>query len=149
MAAAGRRSQLLVVAERRRDYEASPEIQVARLVARDGRVTLEALQGPRPQSPDWERAGEVEPDAYLAVLRRLLDDSTFLAEWPAQRFDPNAPGPRRAVTLRLAIGDEERELVALSGTPYERLRAVAAALLEFCRLVPLRPSPPEGERGGG
>jgi hypothetical protein len=30
---------------------------------------------------------------------------------------------------------------ALDGPPYERLAALAGALLEFCRSVPLRPAP--------
>jgi hypothetical protein len=110
-------------------------------VAREGRVTLQALAGSRPQSPDWERAGVVETDAYLALLDRLLRDPALAGEWPAPRFDPNAPGPRRAVVVRLAIGEDEREMQALDGPPYERLAALAGALLQFCRSVPLRAAP--------
>jgi hypothetical protein len=43
--------------------------------------------------------------------------------------------------VRLGIGDDEREMQALDGPPYERLAALAGALLEFCRSVPLRPAP--------
>jgi hypothetical protein len=83
----------------------------------------------------------VETDAYLALLDRLLRDAALAGEWPAPRFDPNAPGPRRAVVVRLAIGEDEREMQALDGPPYERLAALAGALLQFCRSVPLRAFP--------
>ena len=140
LATARRSSRLVILAERRSGYE-TPAVQTARLVAREGRVTLQALVGPRPQSPDWERAGVMETDAYLAMLERLLRDPALAGDWPAPRFDPNAPGPRRAVVVRLAIGEDEREMQALDGPPYERLAALAAALLEFCRSVPLRTEP--------
>ena len=141
LAAARRSSRLVILTERRSGDETAPAVETARLVAREGRVTLQALAGPRPQSPDWERAGVVEADAYVALLDRLLRDPALAAEWPAPRFDPNAPGPRRAVVVRLAIGEDEREMQALDGPPYERLAALARALLEFCRSVPLRPAP--------
>jgi len=141
LVAARRSSRLVILTERRGGYETAPALQTARLVAREGRVTLQALAGPRPQSPDWERAGVVETDAYLAVLARLLRDPAVAGDWPAPRFDPNAPGPRRAIVLQLAIGEDEREMQALDGPPYERLAALAGALLEFCRSVPLRPIP--------
>jgi len=83
----------------------------------------------------------VETDAYLAVLARLLRDPAVAGDWPPPRFDPNAPGPRRAVVLQLAIGEDERAMQALDGPPYERLAALAGPLLEFCRSVPLRPIP--------
>ena len=140
LATARRSSRLVILTERRSGYE-TPAVQTARLVAREGRVTLEALAGPRPQSPDWERAGVVETDAYLAMLERLLRDPALAGDWPAPRFDPNAPGPRRAIVVRLAIGEDEREMQALDGLPYERLAALAGALLEFCRSVPLRTAP--------
>jgi hypothetical protein len=141
LAAARHRSRLLILAERRGGHDTAPALETARLVARDGRVTLQALAGPRPQSPDWERAGFVEMGAYLAVLDRLLRDPALAGDWPAPRFDPNAPGPRRAVVVQLAIGDHEREMQALDGPPYERLAALAGALLAFCRSVPLQPVP--------
>jgi hypothetical protein len=131
----------VILMERRRDYETAPAVQTARLVAREGRVTLLALAGPRPQSPDWERAGVVETDAYVAVLDRLLRDPALAGDWPAPRFDANAPGPRQAIVVRLAIGEDEREMQALAGAPYERLAALAGPLLEFCRSVPLRAAP--------
>lgn len=141
LAAARRSSRLVILTERRGGYETGPALETARLVAREGRVTLQALAGPRPQSPDWERAGVVEMGAYLAVLDRLLRDPTLAGDWPAPRFDANAPGPRRAIVVQLAIGEDEREMHALDGPPYERLAALAGALLEFCRSVPLRPAP--------
>jgi hypothetical protein len=141
LAAARRSSRLVILTERRSGAETAPAVETARLVAREGRVTLQALAGPRPQSPDWERAGVVEANAYVALLDRLLRDPALAAEWPAPRFDPNAPGPRRAVVVRLAIGEDEREMQALDGAPYERLAALARALLEFCRSVPLRLAP--------
>jgi hypothetical protein len=141
LAAARHRSRLLILAERRGGHDTAPALETARLVAREGRVTLQALAGPRPQSPDWERAGLVEMGAYLAVLDRLLRDPALAGDWPAPRFDPNAPGPRRAVVVHLAIGDHEREMQAVAGAPYERLAALAGALLAFCRSVPLQPVP--------
>jgi hypothetical protein len=141
LAAARHRSRLLILAERRGGHDTAPALETARLVAREGRVTLQALAGPRPQSPDWERAGLVEMGVYLAVLDRLLRDPALAGDWPAPRFDPNAPGPRRAVVVQLAIGDHEREMQALDGPPYERLAALASALLAFCRSVPLEPVP--------
>lgn len=137
--AATRSSRLLVMLERRPDDEAAGELRLARVVARDGRVTVEALGGARAQAPEWERAGELAPDAYQALVGRLLDDPTVTAGFPRQAFDPNAPGPRKAAVLRLAIGDEEWVLEALYGVPYERLSAVATAVVEFARAIPLLP----------
>jgi hypothetical protein len=139
LSAAGRRSRLFVSLERRPDYEATAEVRLARLAARDGQATIEAMSGARTQSPGWERAGEIEPDAYVALIGRLLDDPTVTAGLPPPTFDPNAPGPRKAAVLRLAIGEEEWTLEALSGAPYERLSAVVAAVIEFCRIIPLLP----------
>ena len=131
----------MILTERRGGDATAPVVQTARLVAREGRVTLEALGGPRPQSPDWERVGVVEVDAYVAMLARLLRDPALAGDWPVPRFDANTPGPRRAIVVRLTIGEDEREMQALAGPPYERLAALAATLLEFCRSVPLRPAP--------
>jgi hypothetical protein len=138
---ARRSSRLMILSEQRSGYETAARLQTARLVAREGHVTLQALSGPRPQSPDWERAGVVETDAYLAMLAALLRDPALVGEWPTPRFDANAPGPRRAIVVRLTIGEADREMQALAGPPYERLAALAGTLLEFCRTVPLRPAP--------
>jgi hypothetical protein len=132
-------SRVFVALERRPDAESGGEVGVARLVAVDETVTVEAMGGARAPTPEWERAGELSLDAYLALMARLLDDSTVTAGFAPQSFDPNAPGPRRAAMLRLAIGDEEWALSALYGAPYERLSAIAAAVVEFCRVVPLEP----------
>jgi hypothetical protein len=140
LAAAPAGSRLLVMMDRRGGSEAAPLLETARLVARDGRITLQALGGPRPQSPDWERAGLVAPAAYLAVMDRLLRDPVLVADWPPPRLDPNAPGPRRAVVVRLAIGEDEQEMQAVAGPGFERLAGLAARLLEFCRTVPLEPA---------
>jgi hypothetical protein len=43
------------------------------------------------------------------------------------------------VVVRLAIGDDEHEMQALDGAPYERLAGLAGTVLEFCRSVPLTP----------
>jgi hypothetical protein len=142
--AAARGSRLLVALDRQRAWDVPGLHEVVRLVARGGRVRLEAFSGPRASSPIWARAGELDPAAYRALLERLLEAPAFLADVPAQRFDPNAPGPRRAVTLRLAVGGEERWLEALYGAPYERLAGLAAAVVEFCRTMPLTPA--EGAR---
>lgn len=142
LAAAREGSRLLVMMDRRggSEAEATPSLETARLVARDGRITLQALGGPRPQSPHWERAGLVAPADYVAVMDRLLRDPALVADWPTPRFDPNAPGPRRAVVVRLAIGEDEQEMQAVAGPGYERLAGLAAGLLEFCRTVPLEPA---------
>ena len=141
LATARRSSRLMILSEQRSGYETAARLQTARLVAREGHVTLQALTGPRPQSPDWERAGVVETDAYLAMLAALLRDPALVGEWPVPRFDANTPGPRRAIVVRLTIGEGDREMQALVGPPYERLAALVGTLLEFCRTVPLRPAP--------
>jgi hypothetical protein len=135
-------SRGVATSERRPDWEREAERQVVRLAARNGNVTVEALQGARVQSPVWARAGELSLEAYLDLVRRLLDDPAVLVDVPAQRFDPNAPGPRRAVTLRLVIGTEERALEALRGESHARLENAAALVLEFARAAPAaRPAP--------
>jgi hypothetical protein len=75
------------------------------------------------------------------MLAALLRDPALVGEWPTPRFDANTPGPRRAIVVRLTIGEGDREMQALVGPPYERLAALAGTLLEFCRTVPLRPAP--------
>ncbi len=136
---AGRDSRVLATLERRPGFDVGGSLRLARLAVRDGRVTLEAFGGGQRGEPDWERAGEIAPEAFLALLGRLLDDPAVFGGLPGQVFDPNAPGPRRAAVLRLAIGEEEWALEALYGTPYERLSAVAAAVVEFARSIPLLP----------
>jgi hypothetical protein len=98
-------------------------------------------------TPTWERAGEIEESAYLGLVSQLLDSPALLEEWPPQVLDPNEPGPRRAVVLRLVLGEEERVRQALRGEPYESLAAVAQTILEFSRTVSL--SPPGKEEGTG
>ena len=138
LAAAARSSRVIVLSEQQRGYEVEGRRQVVRLVGRAGRVTLEALESAAGPA-GWERAGELEPAAYLGLVGRLLDEPALLDDLPEQRFDPNAPGPRRAVTVTVVIGEEAREAAALTGPPYERLSVVAAAVIEFARSIPLLP----------
>jgi hypothetical protein len=85
----------------------------------------------------WERAGELPLDTYLRLVTRLLDAPAVTASFPAQAFDPNDVGPRRAVALRIVVGEEERWLQALRGAPYDELRALVAEVLELARTTPL------------
>ncbi len=135
--AAPRRSRLVATWERRPDHEGPGERHVVRLVSRDQRATIEGLSGVRVQAPVWARAGEVPAAVYLDLVGRVLDAPELRAELPFQSFDPNAPGPRQAVTLRLIIGDEERSLQALHGEPFERLSELVGWVLEFARAAPL------------
>jgi hypothetical protein len=144
---AARRSRIIVLTEVRSSWDSAGDRQVIRLVARAGRVTVEALSGVRVAAPAWERAGDIDESAYLALVSRLLDSPAILEEWPPQIMDPNEPGPRRAVVLRLVVGGEERVRQALRGEPYENLSALAQAVLEFSRTVSL--SPPAQEEGTG
>jgi len=136
---AARSSRVIVLNEQQRGYEAEGRRQVVRLVGRDGRATVEALSAGGAESSRWERSGALEPAAYLGLVRRLLDELALLDDLPDQRFDPNAPGPRRAVAVTVVIGEEAREAAALWGTPYERLSAVVAAVVEFAHSIPLLP----------
>jgi hypothetical protein len=145
---AARSSRVLATAERRPDHEAPGERHVVRLAARDGRVTVEALSGLRVPAPEWQRAEEVAMGAYLGLLRRLLDSPAMTPDFADQRFDPNAPGPRRAAAMHLAIGDEERRLQALYGEPYARLKEVVRWVLEFARTAPPVPPPHRAPRTG-
>ncbi len=133
---AARRSLLLVTTE-----EQSPAggVSLVRLAARDGRVTLEASTGSRPRTPTWQRAGLVGPEAYTRLVGEVLDAPAFRVHLPIQAFDPNLPGPRRAVTVRLVIGDETWEAAALRGEPYERLTELAARVQDFARATPVTP----------
>jgi hypothetical protein len=132
---AARHSRVIAVADRR-DFEEPAERLVVRLVGRDGVVTVEALARVGRSSPAWERAGEIAPGVYVALVMRLLDSPAVIADQPVQTFDPNAPGPRRAVSLRLVVGEEERALQALRGAPYEAIQPLVALVLEFARSAP-------------
>src|SRR6266852_6230064 len=128
LGAARRSSRLVILTERRGGFETGPALETARLVAREGRVTLEALAGPRPQSPDWERAGVVEMGAYLAVLDRLLRDPALAGDWPA-------PGDRGAA------GDRGKR-AGDAGARRPALRAARRAGGRAPGILPLRASSP-------
>jgi hypothetical protein len=140
-AGAARFSRVLATAERRPDEESGGERHVVRVAARDGEVSVEGLSGLRVEAPLWRRAEEIPLAPYLDLVRRLLDAPAVIDDVPAQPFDPNAAGPRRAVVLRLVIGDEERRLEALHGEPYDRLKGAMDVVLEFARRVPALPDP--------
>ncbi len=142
-----RQSRVIVLTESRPSGDSPGDRQVIRLVARSGRAMVEALSGVRVTAPAWERAGDIDESAYVALVSRLLDSPALLEEWPPQVMDPNEPGPRRAVVLRLVVGGEERVRQALRGEPYENLSALAQTILEFSRTVSL--SPPVKEEGTG
>lgn len=131
--AAVRQSRIIALAE------TPGERQVVRLVGQNGRATVEALAGSRVTSPAWERAGEIGQEEYMALVARLLDATVWLEEWPRQELDPNDPGPRRAVALRLVIGEEEHVRHALRGAPYDTLRGLADTIMEFARTAQARP----------
>jgi hypothetical protein len=136
IAAASRFSRLSASLERRPDGDVPGERRLARAAARDGEVSVEALAGPRVEAPVWRRAEEVPLAPYLEFVRRFLDEPALAQDFPAQAFDPNDPGPRRAAALRLVIGDEEWRADALRGESYERLERAAETVLEFARGVP-------------
>jgi hypothetical protein len=150
---AARRSRVVAIADRR-DFDEPAERLVVRLVGRDGVATVEALVRVGRTGPTWERAGEIATEVYVALVMRLLDAPAVITEHPVQTFDPNAPGPRRAVALRVVVGDEERWLQALRGAPYEAIQPLVALVTEFARLAPSPLSPEgrgqgEGEHGEG
>jgi hypothetical protein len=132
---AARRSRVVAIADRR-DFDEPAERLVVRLVGRDGVATVEALVRVGRTGPTWERAGEIATEVYVALVMRLLDAPAVITEHPVQTFDPNAPGPRRAVALRIVVGDEERGLQALRGAPYEAIQPLVALVTEFARLAP-------------
>jgi hypothetical protein len=136
---AAQQSRVIALTETRPSWEAPGERQVIRLVARQGRATVEALSGMRVMAPSWERAGEIDESAYVALVAKLLDAPAFLEEWQPQVLDPNEPGPRHSVVLRLVLGGEERVRQALRGEPYDRLHALAEIILDFSRTVRVRP----------
>ena len=133
---ARRRSRLVATSDRR-DFDEPPERRIVRLVARDGEATIEALSQADRSAAPWERAGELALDTYLRLVARLLDAPAVAANFPVQAFDPNEVGPRRAVALRIVVGEEERRIQALRGTPYDEIRALVADVLEFARSAPL------------
>jgi hypothetical protein len=147
--AAPRQSLILAAIEQHGDVEHPPHLAVARLAATDGRVTVESMRGPGPREAQWQRAGVAEPDAFAAFIGRLLDAPAFRVHLPQQAFHPNLPGPRRAATLRIVIGDETWEGQGLRGEPYEKLAEAAARALDFAGSTPLGPSPPRPGDGGG
>jgi hypothetical protein len=142
--AAPGRSLIVATIEQRGDPEHPPRLAVARMAATDGRVTVESMRGPGPREARWQRAGVAEPEAYAAFVGRLLDAPAFRVHLPQQAFDPNLPGPRRAATLRIVIGDEAWEGQGLRGEPYQKLAEAAARALDFAGSTPLGPAP-----GGG
>jgi hypothetical protein len=146
-AVAARRSRVVAIADRR-DFDEPAERLVVRLVAREGGATVEALGRVGRTGPAWERTGEIPPEVYVTLVMRLLDAPAVIADHPAQAFDPNAPGPRRAVALRIVVGGEERALQALRGAPYEALQPLVALVAEFARAAPDSSLSPHG-RGQG
>ncbi len=141
LAGAARFSRLLASAERQPGADYVGERQIVRVAAREGDVSIEGLIGVRLESPLWRRAEEIPLGPYLDLVRRLLDTSAVLGHFPAQAFDPNEAGPRRAAVLRLIIGDEERRLEALRGEPYDRLKETVELVVDFARRVPALPDP--------
>jgi hypothetical protein len=136
---AAKQSRVIVLTETRPSGEEPGERHVIRLVAKQGSATVEALSGEHVTAPAWERAGEIEAGAYVALVSQLLDSPALLAEGPPQILDPNDAGPRRAVMLRLVLGEEERVRQALRGTAYDELFALAQIVLDFSHTVQVRP----------
>jgi hypothetical protein len=134
-----RQSRIIALVETRTSWDAPGERQVVRLVGRAGRATVEALAGSRVTSPTWERAGEIGQEEYMTLVTRLLDAQDWLEDFPRQELDPNDPGPRRAVVLRLVLGEEEHLRQALRGAPYETLRGLAGMVMEFARTAQAQP----------
>jgi hypothetical protein len=132
---APRFSRLSVMVERRPDEDSPGERHLVRVAARDGEVSLEAMSGFRLESPLWRRAEEIPTPPYLELLRRLLDTPATFGDVPVQALEPAESGPRRAVALRLVIGDEERRIEAVRGEPYRRLNDVVDRVVEFARTV--------------
>src|SRR5260370_708357 len=146
LAAAPARAEMPEPGERDRQWElarASWDVagdrQVVRLVGRNGRATVEALVGSRVTNPAWERAAGIGQEEYMALVARLLDARAWLEEWPRQDMDPNDPGPRRVVILRLIVGEEEHVRHALRGAPYDTLRGLVDTLTEVARTAQAGP----------
>jgi len=136
LAGGARFSRVFASLEQWPDGESPGERRLTRIAARDDHVSLEALIGPRIESPAWRRADEIRLAPYLDLIRQLLDGPIVTQEFPAQPLDPNAVGPRRAAVLRLVVGDEEWRAEALRGEPYERLADAVGVVVEFARRVP-------------
>ncbi len=130
---AARQSRIIALSETRPSWDVAGDRQVVRLVGRNGRATVEALVGSRVTNPAWERAAEIGQEEYMALVARLLDTRAWLEEWPRQDMDPNDPGPRRVVILRLIVGEEEHVRHALRGAPYDTLRGLVDTVTEFAR----------------
>ena len=132
---AARQSRIIALSETRPSWDVAGEQQVVRLVGRNGRATVEALVGSRVTEPAWERATAIGQEEYMMLVARLLDARAWLEEWPRQDMDPNDPGPRRVVILRLIVGEEEHVRHALRGAPYDTLRGLVDTVMEFARTV--------------
>src|SRR5262249_746529 len=68
-----------------------------------------------------------------------LESPAILDEYRPPLLDPNEPGPRPAVVLRLVLGPEERVRQALRGEPFDKLQALAQLILDFSRTVQTAP----------
>ena len=136
---AARFSRLITTVERRSEPDSAPERYLVRVAARDGDVSLEGLITLSVESPMWRRAEEIPAAPYLDLLRRMLETPVLVDEVPPPVVDPSEPAPRRAVVVRLVIGEEERRLEAVRGESYDRLKEVADLVLEFARTVPRLP----------
>ena len=136
---APRQSRIIVLAETQPTAEAPGERQVLRLVARQGRATVEALSGTRIAVPAWQRAGDIDEAAYVTLVGKVLDSPALLQDWSAQALDPTEPGPHRSIMLRLVLGEEERARQAQRGEPYGSLQALAQMILDFPRTEQVRP----------
>lgn len=139
LSAAATRSRVAVILEDAADGDGDGQRRPVRLVARDGRAAVEALRGRPGPSAGWERAGEMPMARYLDIVRSLLDAPAVRAVFPPPPSDADRSGPRRAVTLRLVVGDEEWAAEASRGQPHDALGAVASRVLDSARSVALLP----------
>lgn len=133
------RSRVVAIMAGPADRETVGERRLVRVVARDGRVATESPGSRQAPSPGWERAGEMPMTGYLDLVRILLEAPAMRMVFPPPPADPDGTGGRRAVTLRLVVGDEEWTAEASRGQAYEALAAVAARVLDSARSVALLP----------